>query len=97
MKSYPILLEKIKVDQILTGAESKSFEAGMNVKKFALYLETQFQLDNVNQLRRKTIEKMLSVKKSNFGKEFTLHYQIKADLVEDISIIYNYKNSIVIQ
>ena len=97
MKSYPILLEKIKVDQIMSSAESKSFEAGMNVKKLALFLETQFQLDGVNQLRRKAIEKLLSVKKTNFGKEYTLNYLIKVDLFENLSLVYNYKNSITIQ
>ena len=97
MKCYPILLEKIKVDQILSSAESKSFEAGMDVRKLALYLETQFQLDGVNQLRRKTIEKFISVKKTNFGKEYTLNYQINVKLFNDLSVVYDYNNSIVIQ
>ena len=94
MKCYPIFLEKIKVDQILSSAESKSFEAGMNIRKFALYLETQFQLDGVNQLRRKSIEKLLSVKKTNFGSQYTLNYPIEIRLFEDLSVVYEYKKSV---
>ena len=94
MKCYPIFLEKIKVDQILSSAESKSFEAGMNIRKFALYLETQFQLDGVNQLRRKSIEKLLSVKKTNFGSQYTLNYPIEIRLFEDLSVVYDYKKSV---
>ena len=97
MKCYPIFLEKIKVDQILSSAESKSFEAGMNIRKFALYLETQFQLDGVNQLRRKSIEKLLSVKKTNFGSQYTLNYPIEIRLFEDLSVVYEYKKSVTLK
>ena len=97
MKCYPILLEKVKVDQILSSAESKSFEAGMNIRKFALYLETQFQLDGVNQLRRKRIEKLLSVKKTNLGSQYTLNYPIEIRLFEDLSVVYDYKKSVILQ
>ena len=97
MKCYPILLEKVKVDQILSSAESKSFEAGMNIRKFALYLETQFQLDGVNQLRRKRIEKLLSVKKTNLGSQYTLNYPIEIRLFEDLSVVYDYKKSAILQ
>ena len=97
MKCYPIFLEKIKVDQILTSAESKSFEAGMNIRKFALYLETQFQLDGVNQLRRKSIEKLLSVNKTNFGSQYTLNYPIEIKLLEDLSVVYDYKKSVTLK
>ena len=97
MKCYPILLEKIKVDQILTSAESKSFEAGMNKRKFALYLETQFQLDGVNQLRRKSIEKLLSVNKTNLGSQYTLNYPIEIQLFEDLSVVYDYKKSVTLK
>ena len=97
MKCYPIFLEKIKVDQILTSAESKSFEAGMNIRKFALYLETQFQLDGVNQLRRKSIEKLLSVNKTNFGSQYTLNYPIEIQLFEDLSVVYDYKKSVTLK
>ena len=97
MKCYPILLEKVKIDQILSSAESKSFEAGMNIRKFALYLETQFQLDGVNQLRRKRIEKLLSVKKTNLGSQYTLNYPIEIRLFEDLSVVYDYKKSVILQ
>ena len=97
MKCYPMFLEKIKVDQILTSAESKSFESGMSVKKFALYLETQFQLDGVNQLRRKSIEKLLSVKNLNSGRQYTLNYPIEVELFEGLRVIYDYEKSIILE
>lgn len=97
MKCYPIGLEKIKVDQILSSAESKRFESGMNVRKFALYLETQFQLDGVNQLRRKSIEKLLSVKKLSSGQRFTLNYPIEVKLFENLYVIYEYEKSIILK
>jgi len=96
MKCYPIFLEKIKVDQILSSAESKRFESGMNIRKFALYLETQFQLDGVNQLRRKSIEKLLLVKKLNSGQQYTLSYPIKVELFEDLHVTYDYEKSIIL-
>jgi len=96
MKCYPIFLEKIKVDQILSSAESKRFESGMNIRKFALYLETQFQLDGVNQLRRKSIEKLLLVKKLNSGQQYTLSYPIKVELFEDLHVTYDCEKSIIL-
>ena len=92
-----MFLEKIKVDQILLSAESKSFESGMSVKKFALYLETQFQLDGVNQLRRKSIEKLLSVKNLNSGRHYTLNYPIEVELFEGLRVIYDYEKSIILE
>ena len=97
MKCYPMFLEKIKVDQILSSAESKRFESGMSVKKFALYLETQFQLDGVNQLRRKSIEKLLSVKNLNSGRQYTLNYPIQVELFEGLRVIYDYEKSIILE
>ena len=100
MRLWPILNEKMKVDQALENIAAREDVATLNKRGIGKYLLRHFEVEDVDQFERMSdMKDIFSVKKIKGKKKrlMQMAYEIRRPVAgEKMDVVYKYNKSIVI-
>lgn len=99
MRLWPILNEKMKVDQSLDNVAAREDVASLSKNKLGDYILRSFEVQDVDQFERMAdMKDIFSVRKIKGKKKrlMGMAYEIRRPIVGDLDVVYKYNKSIII-
>ncbi len=100
MRLWPILNEKMKVDQALENIAAREDVATLNKRGIVKYLLRHFEVEDVDQFERQSdVKDIFTVKKIKGKKKrlMQMKYEIRRPILTDkLDVIYKYNKSMII-